>query len=77
MSPLLAILLNLGPALLLLAVLACGRYPGERLLEALAQARHPLARPQRRPRPPLPPRRSSPRGGVLLALALAGRGPPA
>ncbi len=71
-------LLYLAPALLLLAALAFDRYPGERLLAALAGAGAP-ARRRMRPAPsrPTPPRRSFPRGGVLLALALAGRGPPA
>lgn len=71
-------MLYLAPALLLLAALAFDFYPGERLLAALARAWHPvIARERRRsPQSPLPPR-SSPRGGVLLGLALAGRGPPA
>lgn len=70
-------LLYLAPALALLAALACDRYPGERLLAALARAR-PLAptRGARESRPPLVDR-IFPRGGVLLAMALAGRGPPA
>lgn len=70
-------LLYLSPALLLLAALACDFYPGERLLAALARAWHP-AMPRARRSARLPhPRRSFPRGGVLLAMALAGRGPPA
>lgn len=69
-------LLYLAPWLLLLVALAFGRYPGERLLAAIARARRPLPRREDGPPArPLPPR-SSPRGGVLLALALAGRGPP-
>jgi hypothetical protein len=72
-----ASLLYLAPWLLLLVALACGHYPGERFLQAINRARR--SHPRREVRPParpLPPR-SSPRGGVLLALALAGRGPPA
>ncbi|HEX5712471.1 MAG TPA: hypothetical protein VFX85_04070 [Solirubrobacterales bacterium] len=70
-------LLYLAPWLLLLVLLAFGHYPGERLLEAIARARRPV--PRREDRPPARqfPLRSSPRGGALLALALAGRGPPA
>lgn len=70
-------LLYLAPAILLLAALACGRYPGQRLVAALARAWHPLRRSEgREPTRSLAPPRSSPRGGVLLAMALAGRGPP-
>jgi len=64
----------LAPALAAFAVLALGRYPGElRLLGPVRRAprrpcaRTPVARPSRRRRP---------RGGLLLASALAGRGPP-
>ena len=70
-------LLYLAPAILLLTALAFGHYPGERLLEAAARAWHPVTRHE--PRAPVQPLircRSSPRGGVLLAMALAGRGPP-
>ena len=71
------ILLYLTPALLLLAALVCGFYPGERLLDALVRRRWPIRRREpaaatRR----LLPIRSFPRGGALLAMALAGRGPP-
>jgi hypothetical protein len=70
-------LLYVAPALLLLGALAVGRYPGERLLVAVGRTLHTrvLSRP---PRPILVVAvpRSPPRGGVLLALALAGRGPP-
>ena len=70
------ILLYLAPALLLLAALACGRYPGERLLDALVRGWAPVPR-EAEPAPRrLLPIRSFPRGGALLALALAGRGPP-
>jgi hypothetical protein len=71
-------LLYLAPAILLLAALAFGHYPGERLLEAVARVWHPVLRRRRSlPTRPLAPPRFSPRGGVLLAMALAGRGPPA
>jgi hypothetical protein len=69
-------LLYLAPALLILVPLAFDRYPGERLLQAV------IARPATqtdRPKPPtrrLPPLSLLPRGGALLAWALAGRGPP-
>jgi hypothetical protein len=70
-------LLYLAPAILLLVTLASGHYPGERLLEAVARVWHraPRRTPSVSTRPLAPPR-SSPRGGVLLAMALAGRGPP-
>ena len=71
-------LLYLAPALLLLVPLLFDRYPGERLLVAVARAWHPLLRRERgAPAQPFVPTRSFPRGGALLALALAGRGPPA
>ena len=71
-------LLYLAPAILLLSSLAFGHYPGERLLEAVIRARPPvLRREPGRSAPAFPSPRSSPRGGVLLAMALAGRGPPA
>ncbi len=70
-------LLYLVPALLLLASLLLGRYPGERLRLSLGRPRR-LARPAR----PVPCQRPSsfaplPRGGALLGMALAGRAPPA
>ncbi len=70
-------LLYLVPALLLLASLLLGRYPGERLRLSLGRPRR-LARLAR----PVPPGRPSslaplPRGGALLGMALAGRAPPA
>jgi len=71
-------LLYLAPALLLLAALACDRYPGERLFTALTGAHRPrLSRAGSAPAPLALPPRSFPRGGALLALGLAGRGPPA
>lgn len=70
-------LLYLAPALFLLAALAFDRYPGERLLAALSRAWRPVVRAERgAPRFPAPSLRSSPRGGALLAMGLAGRGPP-
>ncbi len=70
-------LLFLAPALLLLAALVFGWYPGERLLAELARAWHPIRRRQRTPSARrLVPARFFPRGGALLAMALAGRGPP-
>jgi hypothetical protein len=69
-------LLYLAPALLILIPLAFDRYPGERLLLAV------IAGPARQiSHPRTPPRRLAlrsllPRGGALLASALAGRGPP-
>jgi hypothetical protein len=69
-------LLYLAPALLILLPLAFDRYPGERLLLAA------IARPATHINPPKPPPRRLappsllPRGGALLASALAGRGPP-
>jgi len=70
-------LLYLAPAILLLAILGFDRYPGERLLAALHRAWHPPRPRERRPPARALPPRSFPRGGALLALALAGRGPPA
>jgi hypothetical protein len=71
------VLFYLLPALLLLGALLLGRYPGERLILAVA------ARRRRRPVPaPASPRRHlsfarpTPRGGALLGAALAGRAPP-
>lgn len=70
-------LLYLAPAVLLLAALAFDRYPGERLLAAVARGWRPAPhREGRAPARPATPPRLVPRGGVLLALALAGRGPP-
>ena len=71
------ILLYLAPALLLLAALALGCYPGERLLDALIRGWAPVPDHEAAPATRrLLPVRSFPRGGVLLAMALAGRGPP-
>jgi hypothetical protein len=69
----------LAPALLILLPLLGGRYPGD---EALARIAARRSRPARRPPPQAPPPRRRrtdallPRGGRLVAFALAGRGPP-
>jgi hypothetical protein len=69
--------LTLLPALLLAAALFTGRFPGERLIERWTRARPRL----RRALAPLValtrPVASTPRGGRLVAAALAGRAPPA
>jgi hypothetical protein len=70
--------LYLLPALLLLAVLAARRYPGERALLAMMRQQRPCSRwihadeiaRQSRPRALVP------RGGALIAFALAVRPPP-
>jgi hypothetical protein len=66
------------PALALLAALLLGRYPGERLIfAAVARARRrPRRAPQTAPRLASLDRATLPRGGKLLARALAGRPPP-
>jgi hypothetical protein len=70
-------LLYLAPALVLLLLLAFDRYPGMRLLAVLARAWHSIQRWERSaPARILASPRSFPRGGVLLAMAFAGRGPP-
>ena len=67
----------LAPALLLGLPLLAGRYPGERpLARALSRRRPP---PRRAPLCAPPAARVfalTPRGGRLVATALAGRGPP-
>jgi hypothetical protein len=69
-------LLYLAPALLLGLLLLGGRYPGERILaRPLRHRRLARRRPVRRLLP-RPPRRTGPRGGLLIAAGLAGRGPP-
>ena len=72
------VLLLLAPALLLAVLLALGRYPGSGALARVLERRLPRADRRREARRPLPRalRRHRPRGGVLLALALAGRAPP-
>jgi len=72
-------LLHLAPALAMFAALLARRYPGERHVVALV-TRSRRARSIRR-RTPLVlvtprPSRSLPRGGLLVAAALAERGPP-
>lgn len=69
------------PLLGLLATLLVGLYPGHetamRLAERIAargRTRRAAARSSRRPRLPLSP---APNGGLLLALSLSGRAPPA
>jgi uncharacterized protein YcnI len=69
-------LLYLGPALLLGAVLLGGRYPGERVLSRPLRRRFVVRRRPLRRALPRPPRRTAPRGGLLIAAGLAGRGPP-
>ena len=68
--------LFLAPALLLWALLALGRYPGEAAVARIARRRPLRARrrsgsPQRRA-----PALRSPAARNLLACSLAGRGPP-
>ncbi|MGH3426834.1 MAG: YcnI family protein, partial [Mycobacteriales bacterium] len=65
----------LGPFLLLIATLLADRYPGEKLLMALGA---PLRRKRGASRnlATVTPATLSPRGGLLLALALAARPPP-
>jgi hypothetical protein len=72
------------PAVPLLALLACllfGRYPGceaiVRLSERIASRSHSRAAAPGRRRAPLRPRSFAPGGGLLLALSLSGRAPPA
>ena len=70
-------LFYLLPALLLLATLLLGRYPGERLLLAVARRRPPTIVAAEPPAFRLPLyRQRLPRGGALLGAALAGRAPP-
>jgi hypothetical protein len=76
-----AFLLPVVPLLGLLVFLLLGRYPGcdaiVRLSERIAAAsrrEHSTASPHQ---PPLRPRSFAPAGGLLLALSLSGRAPPA
>jgi hypothetical protein len=69
-------LVYLAPAVFVFALLWLGRYPGEKAILALTQLAH-HRRPRNRSTPPPRPVRSyMPRGGNLLATALAGRAPP-
>jgi hypothetical protein len=65
----------LAPGVFAFVLLWLGHYPGHRAIAAI------VARPARRRRGARPPRRRRsvvmPRGGDLLAAALAGRAPPA
>lgn len=70
------------PSLLLVLPLLCGRYVGEdRIARIAARMRGSRSRPPRRgipePRTPRRPGPVLPRGGRLLATALAVRPPPA
>jgi hypothetical protein len=67
------------PVLLVLLPLVAGRYVGsERLVRIVRRVRPPArrqgARPLARRRPDIRP---APRGGLLIAVSLARRGPPA
>ena len=68
-----------APALLLLLPLAVGRYVGSehlvRLVRRLPAPRRRGAEPRPAPRRPL--RRAGARGGLLIAVSLGRRGPPA
>jgi hypothetical protein len=76
-----AFLLPAVPLLALLAFLLLGRYPGAEAIARLSEriaARRPCRRAvAARPRLPLPPRSFAPGGGLLIALGLAQRPPPA
>ncbi len=70
-------LLCLAPALVLVGTLLARRYPGERLLLALAAREHDRRlRPVGRSVPALARTADIPRGGLLMAFALAVRPPP-
>jgi hypothetical protein len=68
-----------APALLLLLPLVVGRYVGsERLVRLVRRIRRPVRRRGDRPvARRRPDRRPAPRGGLLIAVSLARRGPPA
>jgi hypothetical protein len=80
MAELLTFLLPALPLLGLLATLLLGRYPGceaiVRLSERIAARRLCLSGSSRRAAPRRP-RSFAPAGGLLLALSLSGRAPPA
>jgi len=70
-------LLTVLPFVLLLATLACGRYPGEAVLGRLgAPRRQPVKRAPVITAPVRAPRSLGPRGGALIASGLASRPPP-
>ncbi len=76
-----AFLLPAVPLLGLLVFLLLGRYPGAeaivRLSERIASRRNRREAAPRRARLPLAPRSFAPSGGLLIALGLAQRPPPA
>ena len=81
MTEFVAFLLPALPLLALLLTLLLGHYPGCEAIVRLAERIEALGRPAlatraRRPAP-RPPRSFAPRGGLLLALSLSGRAPPA
>lgn len=81
MSQLAAFLLPAVPLLVLLAALLLGRYPGceaiVRLAERIGARRRPRRSGTARYVRPRRPRSFAPGGGLLLALSLSGRAPPA
>jgi hypothetical protein len=72
------VLLLLAPALVLLCALLAGAYPGERRIASLAARRPPPRRRQHRALGTCRPRPAPqlPRGGRLVAAAIAARPPP-
>ncbi|HTZ86454.1 MAG TPA: hypothetical protein VMB05_07285 [Solirubrobacteraceae bacterium] len=65
----------LSPAIFVVLLLWLGRYPGEALLIGASKRAAPARRrPARHRRAPVPGWRA--RGGLLLAMSLAGRAPP-
>ncbi|MSW50456.1 MAG: hypothetical protein F2817_06155, partial [Actinobacteria bacterium] len=74
----LTVVLGLAPALLLIAVLLLGRYPGEATLSRLRRGRRPRRRAL--PRTHLGVARRAvavpPRGGRLIGAGVASRPPP-
>jgi hypothetical protein len=67
---------GLAPLLALVLTLIAGHYPGERLLEALVPRRRAPRRPPPRVAPSPRVAAILPRGGSLVASAMAGRAPP-
>jgi len=65
------------PVLVLFAPLLCGSYVGEEGIARLAALREPVLRAATRQGRALRAPRILPRGGRLIAAALAQRGPPA